>query len=267
MAIDIPLDKLIPPPDPTSSEPWEVSIAELVRKTRKVPKLAVKPLDLLDRFGSVRITPDEIGFDNDNVEWGKVVELRTHLISNLLTGKALENEVDRIRNYLPPIPGRKWVVNKVVNLMLDLTLALSGDDLAQKVASGIDSFGVDSDDPNAGRVVAEIVYKGRFGRTKDVQCGLFAAAVLAAQRGVTDALCQGAGMRGIPVVASADEEHFSDALERSEKMRTRIDKLRATAQRLRGKQDDEDDDEDEPAVEAGGAVTSAGEAAGTVPAP
>jgi hypothetical protein len=220
--VDIDLEKLIPTPSPTSTEPWEVSLAELVRRT------------------------GEVGFDNDDVAWDKVVELRTHRLSDLLTGRALEHEVDRMRSMLPPIPGRKWVVTKVVNLTLDILLALTGDD-AQKLAGivdgadgpeGVDAEGAESD---GDRVVAEIVYTGRFGRTKEVRGGLVAAAVLGAKREVSVCLEQAAGMRGIPVVASEDDEHFEAAWERSQAMRARIDSLRATARRLRGQQDDDPD--------------------------
>jgi hypothetical protein len=249
------LKELIPSPDATSTEPWEVSIAELVRKTGKVPKLATKALGLFDRFGAVRITPDEIGFDGEEVPWDKVVELRTHGVANLLTGQALEREVDRIRGYLPPVPGRKWVVDKVVNLSLDLTMAVAGDQLRQAadVAEGInaDEAGPNPD-PDAQNVVAEIVYKGMMRRTKELSCGLFAASVMIANRDVSRALRQGAAMRGIPVVAS-DEEHFDEAHERGQALRERFGVLERKARQMRetmatitgdGADDDLDDSDD-----------------------
>jgi hypothetical protein len=255
--------KLIPSPDPTSSEPWEVSIAEMVRRTGKVPKLATKALGLFDRFGSVRITPDEIGFDGEEIPWDKVVELRTHEVSNLLTGRALEREVDRIRGYLPPIPGRKWVVNKVVGLTLNLVLAVSGD-YAKQVADHVDGINSDGEgvDPESDRVVAEIVYKARFGRKKEVQGGLFAAAVMTGNRDVSKAMREGAGMRGIPVVATEDD-HFDAALERGEALRARFGKLAEMANKLRDTMESDADPDDEADADAPGDADEATSAPST----
>lgn len=240
------LDKLITAPDPLSTEPWEVSLGELVRKTGKVPKIATKPLDLFDRFGALRLTPDEIGFDNDMVEWGKIVELRAHTASSLLTGKALDREVDRIRGYLPPIPGRKWAVNKVVTLLLDLTMAVTGD-YATKAADTVDRVGADEGGAEDARLVTEIVYRGRFGRTKEVQAGMIGA-LITLRPGVNTCLREMAGIRGVPVVDSEDD-HFDDAVERGTQLRNRFGSLQKAAERFRR---DMDETEDEPAEDEPG---------------
>lgn len=237
------LEELIPSPDPTGTEPWEVAVGDLIRKTGKVPAFANKALRLFDRFGAVHIGPEEIGFDDDTVRWDKVVELRTHRVSNLLTGKALEREVERIRGYLPPVPGRKWVVNKVANLTLDLTLAVWGD-LAKDVADTVDGVNADDGEPAGGHVVSEIVHKGALRRTKELRGGLFAAAVMVGNRDVSTCLRQAAAMRGIPVVASEDD-HFEASLERGVALRERFDTLATMARRVRETLDkDVDDDPD-----------------------
>ncbi|HEY6737696.1 MAG TPA: hypothetical protein VI076_02515, partial [Actinopolymorphaceae bacterium] len=149
MAVDLKLEELFPAPTFPVTEPWEVSIGELARRSGKVPKLAVKTLGLLDRFGAVRIGPDEIGFDDENVAWDKVVELRTRRLSDLITGSALDHEVERISGYLPPIPGRKWAIEKVIELLMAVAIATDPD--VKALADALD--GVD-------RAVAEDLAAG-----------------------------------------------------------------------------------------------------------
>jgi hypothetical protein len=37
----------------------------------------VKALGLLDRFGALRLGPESIGFDDEDVDWAKVVRIHT----------------------------------------------------------------------------------------------------------------------------------------------------------------------------------------------
>lgn len=254
--MEIDLARLITAPQFPSSEPWEASLAELVRGTGKVPRIATKPLGLFDRFGAVKFGPDEVGFDNDEVPWDKVTQLRTWKLSSLLTGQGLEREVDRIRGYIPPIPGRKWAVEKTVSFFLDLVLAVSGEQ-AKLFADYVDGVATAAGDeipdgtaePADCRVVAEIEYQGAL-RKKEIRGGLVAALLLAKVPGANDCLCKWAEMKGVPVVPDEDEEHFDTALERGQALRARFDNLGDVARRLRRQEEpdppDEPDAQEEP---------------------
>lgn len=150
-----------PPVEPLTSI-WEVSAVGLVRRIYDVPSIASKALGQVDRLGAVRIGPDALGFDRDDVAWNKITVVRTRRMSEVLTDTALEREVERLRKTLPPVPGRKWVLEKVANALGDLC------------RSALDRAGSDA---LTRQIVSEVGYRGPLGRNRTLAGGLVATAV------------------------------------------------------------------------------------------
>lgn len=235
------LGERFPPPSPRLLEPWEVSLASLVDTVPRVPDIAVKALGLLDGFGAVHIGPEKIGFDGDEVEWDKVVCMRTRRASDMISGAVLEREVDRLRQYLPPVPGRKWAVGKAVDLLAVLCLVALEDELAAVTGVVDGARGLDTatnEVTRDGRVVSEIVHRGWVRKEKELQAGVLASAVLAQIRGADDCLREMATARRIPVVPAEDGNDLEDATERAAAIRQRIDELRAKIPVLRKDQEE-----------------------------
>lgn len=158
-------------------------MSALVRRRRDVPKLAGKALGLLDRFGALRLGPDSVGFDDEDVEWAKVVRVHTRPVVEVLTETAIRREMERVRKLLPPVPGRKWVLSKV------------GDGLERLAVAALDP----ASRPESRSVVSELSYRASFGRRKDLTPGLAVTTILAAMPAVNDSILVTARARGVEV--------------------------------------------------------------------
>ncbi|NDL56613.1 hypothetical protein F7O44_05960 [Phytoactinopolyspora sp. XMNu-373] len=113
----------VPSPSYPLTEDWEISVAAMLRMIPRVPKIATKPLGMLDRMGAIHIGLHKVGFDGNEVPWDKVVEIRTHDVRALMADQLVEYELARWRRVLPPVPGRAWVVGKAGELLVTLVLA------------------------------------------------------------------------------------------------------------------------------------------------
>ncbi|MFF2147818.1 hypothetical protein [Kitasatospora sp. NPDC058190] len=180
------LGSVAPPPVP-ATEPWKLSVGTLIGRHPRTPAVAHKLLGLLDGFGAVHLGSTKVGFDGEEVEWDKVVEIRTRNAFEVLTTTALEQDVDRIREFLPPVPGRKWAVTK------------AGEALATVVLAALERGSVDQRLDEL-TVPTRIVYRGLFGRERTVDAGSFAAATLVVVGRVGESLIATARQRGIPVL-------------------------------------------------------------------
>ncbi|MFI1583476.1 hypothetical protein [Embleya sp. NPDC020630] len=215
------LDALPAPAAPTFVA-WEFSLGALVCRHPKVPAITARPLRLLDGLGAVRFGPETVGFDGEDIPWEKVVRLTTHDAFESMTTAALDTEVDRIREVLPPLPGRKWAVTKVVEGLLTVVLA----SLEQADDRRIDRV----------PVACEITYRGLLGRERTLRASLFATALLARQTAVAESLVATARAHGVEVVEAASAGGSDDAAvaERTRVLRARTDtiatKLRAQSE-------------------------------------
>lgn len=199
-------------------EAWRVSIATIIGRYPRVPGVATRLLGRMDRFGEVAIASEEVGFDGKTVAWDKVLEVRTHGIAEILPDVAVEKEVERIRELLPPIPGRKWVVRKAVEGLLTLLLAT--------VETPEDAAG---DDP---MIACEIVYRNAIGRPKPLVAGLFGTAILGAIPEAGASLIATAQNRGVPVNAVVSEAVLSRT-ERAQRLRAASIRIAARLETLR----------------------------------
>lgn len=234
-----------PRPEHPLTEEWDASVQGLVRRVPFVPRVATRPLGLLDRFGAVTVGPRRVGLDGTDVDWDDVVEIRTEPAWTHLSAEALELDLAQYVRFLPPLPGRAWVVRKVVELVLSLYLAVlpPGDDAARDDAdrddSGQDDSGRDDDAPVRTRdlrerAVTEIVRRRRFG-SGETRAGATAVLLQLALPGATDAILRTAAERGVPVVhVAVDETQVGAAVARAAQWRATALALRGRAARHEG---------------------------------
>ncbi|WP_426309832.1 hypothetical protein [Cellulosimicrobium sp. E-16] len=201
---------------------WDVSVQGVVRLVPYVPRFATAPLALLDRFGAVTIGPERVGLDGKDVDWDRVVEVRTAPAWTCLSAEALEVNLAQYVVALPPLPGRAWVLRKISELLLSLYLAVlppdaDGDDVVADAHALLGATGVEggaADQPDVGadagdadarpdpmfdRVVTQVVYRRRFG-TGEAQASTTSVLLQLALRGATDTIVRTAAERGVEVV-------------------------------------------------------------------
>jgi len=180
----------IPMPSVPAAALWEISLAAYLRRRTDLPSLALKPLGLLDRYGEVAVGPDHMAFDGEDVPWHKAVRVIVRDVVEVVSDAAMAREAEKIRHMLPPVPGRKWVV--------DHAMALLGEFAAPRLTKA-----------RGGDVVSEVVYRGALGREKTLQAGVFAALVMATWPQVRQSLVATARANGVEVYG---EESRQEAL-------------------------------------------------------
>ena len=116
-----------PRPTYPMAREWDVSIQGLVRLVPFVPRFATAPLALLDRFGAVTLSPQKVGLDGKDVTWDRVVEVRTEPAWTCLSAEMLELDLTRIITVIPAIPGRRWVLRRISELLFTLNRPLEAD--------------------------------------------------------------------------------------------------------------------------------------------
>ncbi|GAB1513727.1 hypothetical protein [Actinophytocola sp. KF-1] len=207
------LAKRRPPAGPIPGD-WSIGVGDLLAEHPKVPKRVRGLIVKLNRFGGVAYSPREVAFDGDDVEWGKVTEVRTRHIVDYLVGDAVQQQVENLP--VPWFPGRKRLLDALGQALLTITIATAKDQL--------EKFELDL------RIPAEIAYKASFGRTKELSAGVVSALVLA-DPAVNRSLVATAQARGITVTAGGDEL-LANADERAEKIREKVKALEAELERF-----------------------------------
>ncbi|MFK0193903.1 hypothetical protein [Kitasatospora sp. NPDC090308] len=204
-----------PKPGTPPTQEWEVSLAGLVGRLPRVPGPAVRLLHLLDGLGQVAVGPEQVGFDGESAAWDKVLEIRCHSTVDLLPDVVVDREVDRIREFLPPVPGRRWLVTRAAEALL--TVALAATATAERQERPLP---------------CEIVAKNLLGRPKNLAGGLFAASALTLIPEAGEAVLAAARERGIPVTVVEDPMTGLHA-ERAAQLRGAADRLTEALRRLR----------------------------------
>jgi hypothetical protein len=136
-------------------------------------------------LGGVRFGPETVGFDGEDIPWEKVVSVRCHNAFLKMTTSSLEQEVEKIRDLLPPVPGRKWALTKI------------GEGLSTVMLASMERAAEQSMDQVM--VATEIVYKGMLGRTKTIDAGMYATSILAQKPAVQLSLVMTAQAHGVTV--------------------------------------------------------------------
>lgn len=167
------------------SEPWEVSVVQLLKSSMDVPVVAAKALGLLDRFGALRLSDEGVGFDNNDVDWAKITSVTCRRLTVVLTESGLEHEADRLRKLLPPLPGRKWVVDRCAQTLG----GLARDALDRTVGERAQLS-----------VVSGISYRRSLGRSKEMTAGLAVCAILGLVPSANDCILSTARRHGATVI-------------------------------------------------------------------
>ncbi|MCF2529639.1 hypothetical protein [Yinghuangia soli] len=227
-------------PDSPATEVWEYSLGVLICRHPRVPAATAKLLRALDGLGAVRFGPEEVGFDGEDVPWEKVTGLRLHDAFAVMTNEGLDAEIDRVRDVLPPIPGRKWVVGKAVEAAATVVLA----SLEQAAERRLDTV----------EVACEITYKGLLGRQKTMQASLFATALLAQRPEVAASLVATARAHGVPVTPAPPLTE--DAYARAAALRARTTAMTERLTQARAEAEADDPTLDEAASTEDKALTA-----------
>ncbi|MFF8813047.1 hypothetical protein [Streptomyces pactum] len=206
----------LPAPAAPATEEWEFSLGTLVCRHPRVPAVTAKALRPLDGIGALRFGPESVGFDGEDIPWEKVVRIQLHNAFATMTTDGLDAEIDRVRELLPPLPGRKWAVTRVAEGLVAVVLAA----LEQAGDQRLDDVDV----------AVEIVYRGALGRERTLRAGLFTTALLAHQVDVAYSLVVTAQHRGVPVVPADRSEPDAGAVERVRALRARTDAVKAQLQ-------------------------------------
>ena len=183
----------VPRPSEPLTGPWRVSIATLVSSHPRVPSLVARRLlRRVDKFASVTIGPAGVGFDDKTIRWSRILEIRAYPVANHIPPTAvIDRESDRLREMLPPIPGRRWMVGKVAGGAMTVLTAL-----APREEPPVETMPL---------LPCVIVYRNVFGRRSSLSAGLFAATVLALIPEACNALLAMAAHNRIPVRVLRDE--------------------------------------------------------------
>lgn len=231
----------LPAPAAPATQEWEFSLGALVCRHPRVPAVTARALRPFDGLGALRFGPESVGFEGEEIPWRKVTGLRLHDAFSAMTTEALDAEVDRIREVLPPLPGRKWAVTKVVEGLATVMLAA----LEQASEQRLDAV----------NVACEVTYRGALGREKTLRANLFTTALLAHQVDVAHSLVVTAQAAGVPVVPADPSALDVKAVERVRALRERTD---AMALELREQEGEDDSSGPDPNADADAAGPAAG---------
>jgi hypothetical protein len=183
----------VPRPTEPLTGPWSVSIATVVGSHPQVPSiLARRLLRRMDKFGSLTLGPAGVGFDDKMIRWNRILEIRAYPVANHIPPSVvIDRESDRVREMLPPIPGRRWIVGKVAGGAMTVLTAFTPQPSQSTQTVPL--------------LPCEIVYRNVFGRRSSLSAGMFAATVLTLIPEACNSLLTMAADRGIPVRVLRDE--------------------------------------------------------------
>jgi hypothetical protein len=186
-------------------ESWDIGLGQILSGHPGLPENLRGAVGHLDRLGRLRISPDAISFDGDQVRWERVDEIRFGPVLDVITSAALQHEARRLTSLLPPVPGRKWLVQQALGSLVALCLAAAG--------PVIDDPGTDGepDDGAAPGIPVSVTYRG-LARRKELTPGVFAALVAASTPSISEAIAAIARERGIRVTVAPVPRSRTQAL-------------------------------------------------------
>ncbi|QKW05000.1 hypothetical protein HUT18_00160 [Streptomyces sp. NA04227] len=177
----------VPAPEVPVREPWKISLGVLLSAHPLVPALAARPLKLLDGLGAIHLSPQSVGFDGTEVEWEKVTEIRMRGGGRSLAKDAIDSSFDAIRDALLLVPGKNWALGKLAEGLTTLLFRI------MENAEGSEQY-LDV------LVPGTIVYKGRFGRSKECAASVYPVLLQLVRPDIVAALMATAEAHGVPVV-------------------------------------------------------------------
>lgn len=168
--------------------PWSVGVGQILRRHPQLPPKLGGVVGGLDRLGFLAISAEAITFDRETVNWDSIEEIRFGLAADVLTSQALQTEVRRLTSLLPPVPGRAWLVRRIIELLGAFCLAAA-------------SRAGDDDEPDHQDtlgVPVGIVYRRRL-RRGELTPGVFVALAAASVPTIVPAITAMASEHGITV--------------------------------------------------------------------
>jgi hypothetical protein len=192
------------------STPWRTGLGELLSTHPQLPKGLVGVVRQLDRLGEIQLSPETLGFDGEQVPWSRIQQIAVGSAGDMLTSRALEQEIGRLTSRLPPVPGRRWLVSHVMEVLVALCLAAA-------VRSERDPGPTEETSaPRDGQrvVPVAVTYRGAL-RTRVLTPGVFATLVAASTPSVAEATISLARAHGVTITIAPP----SPARERAATMR------------------------------------------------
>lgn len=165
---------------------WAVGIGDVVARLTPGPEPLRELLRLLNHFGGLAISGDEVEFDGDAVEWSDVKAIETHKLAGYLLSGALDKQIDKL-----PVP---WFPFRGLALGVASQAALT---LIVATTDGVFGRGFDV------AVPAEVHYRGLL-RERTLTPGVLATALLAAPA-VRNALTATAEAHGVEIRPADDD--------------------------------------------------------------
>ncbi|TRW88407.1 hypothetical protein FK535_04230 [Mycolicibacterium sp. 018/SC-01/001] len=182
-----------PPPAGPASQRWGLGIGDALAAVSRLPDPLQGVLRLLNHFGGLAVSADDVEFDGDSVDWSDVVDIETHSLVGYLLTDALQAQVNRLP--VPRFPFRRRVLGLASDAVLTAAVAAAG----RPLSSLLDV-----------RVPTEVNYRGRL-RHRTLSAGVLAT-ILLAHPAVRAAVVDTASAHGVPV-RRADDDAI-DAAER-----------------------------------------------------
>ncbi|WP_149183521.1 hypothetical protein [Streptomyces sp. TRM49041] len=174
-------------PDSPATEPWEMSLGRLLATHPLVPDALAGPLQYLDGLGALRLGPESVGFDGDDVPWERATEIRAVGVTRVLTKVAVDGALEGIRQSLAGVPGRGWVMDRVSEVFTKLVaVCLTRAEEAGTVQEV--------------HVPGEIVFRGPLGVRRTSTASLYPALFLLASPPTVKSLVATAESHGVRVV-------------------------------------------------------------------
>ncbi|WP_167759464.1 hypothetical protein [Mycobacterium sp. PS03-16] len=202
------LDQFRPAPGPVTGR-WAVGVGDTLARLAPVPEPLRDLVRLLNTFGGLAISAEDIEIDGDAADWSDVTAVETHRLLGYLLSGALDKQVGRLP--LPWFPFRGAVVGLAAQAALTVVVATAG-----TVVPG--AFEV--------RIPAEVTYRGVL-RERTLSPGVLAALLLA-DRAVRDALTATAEANGVPV-RPADDDAVDAARRRAQRITELVSWVRERA--------------------------------------
>ncbi|KUI38912.1 hypothetical protein AU195_23315 [Mycobacterium sp. IS-1496] len=178
---------------------WAVGVGDALARLVPAPDPLRDLLRLLNHFGGLAISGDEVEFDGDDVQWSDVKAIETHKLAGYLLSGALDKQIDKLP--VPWFPFRGLALSAVSQAALTLIVA---------TADGVFRGAFDVAIP------AEVHYRGLL-REKTLTPGLLAT-VLLADPAVRQALTATAEAHGVEI-RPADDDVLDGARRRARRVK------------------------------------------------
>ncbi|WP_197374903.1 hypothetical protein [Mycolicibacterium baixiangningiae] len=199
------LEQLRPGPGAIDGR-WAAGIGDALARLTPGPEPLRDLLRLLNQFGGVAISGDEMEFDGDAAQWSDVKEIETHKLAGYLLSGALDKQIGKLP--LPWFPFRGLALGVASQAVLTLIVA---------TVDGVfrDAFDV--------AIPAEVHYRGLL-RERTLAPGMLAT-VLLADPAVRNALIATAESHGVEV-RPADDDVLDAARQRARRVMSLLKVLR-----------------------------------------